>query len=82
MMIEAQMNGLPAVCSSYVSRDVKLADNVFFTADHAYDDPAAWSCLMEKALSAGRGDYREAVAAAGYDICREAKKLEELYRGV
>ena len=82
VMIEAQMNGLPAVCSSYVSRDVKLADNVFFTADHAYDDPAAWSCLMEKALSAGRGDYREAVAAAGYDICREAKKLEELYRGV
>lgn len=80
--MEAQMNGLPTVCSSYVPREVKLADNVFFADNDAYDNLAAWCRLLETALASGRGDYRAAVSQGGYDICQEAKKLEELYLDV
>ena len=79
VLIEAQANGLPAVCSSSVPREVKLADNIFFADDASYDNTAALCRLLETALAAGRGDYRASVERGGYDICREAKKLEELY---
>ena len=77
--IESQMNGLPTVCSPYVPYETKIADNVFFVPSVAYEDTSAWCEVLESALAAGRGDYRDVVANAGYDISREAKKLEELY---
>ena len=77
--MEAQANGLPVVCSSSVPQEVKLADNLFFADEDSYDSTVSWCRLLERALAAGIGDYRASVERGGYDICREAKKLEELY---
>ena len=77
--VEAQASGLPCVCSHKVSREVKLTDQLRFLPEESYTAPAAWCGVMEQALSVGRRDGRDAVCAGGYDIRRQARRLESLY---
>lgn len=77
--MEAQASGLPCVCSHKVSREVKLTDQLRFLPEESYTAPAAWCSVMEQALSVGRRDGRDAVCAGGYDIRRQARRLESLY---
>ena len=77
--VEAQASGLPCACSHKVPREVKLTDQLRFLPEESYTDPAAWCGVMEQALSAGRQDGRDAVRAGGYDIRRQARRLESLY---
>ena len=81
VVVESQVNGVPVVCSAQVPREVKLADNVLFIPEEHYEDSDSWCDMLEQALTIGRGDYEAEVIEAGYDICREAKKLEQLYLG-
>lgn len=77
--VEAQASGLPCVCSHKVPREVKLTDQLRFLPEESYTAPAAWCGVMEQALSVGRRDGRDAVCAGGYDIRRQARRLESLY---
>ena len=58
---------------------VKLTDQLRFLPEESYTAPAAWCDVMEQALSVGRRDGRDAVCAGGYDIRRQARRLESLY---
>ena len=78
-MIETQANGLPAVCSPFVSREVGLKDNVSFVNENDYENMEAWCSAIEKALNIGRLDDTTILTKAGYDIRQEAKKLEAIY---
>lgn len=78
--IEAQANGLPVICSGRISREVQVADNVFFTDEDAYENVTTWCSTIDAALRKGRTDNRQAMIRAGYDIHQEAGKLEKLYR--
>lgn len=78
-MIEAQANGLPAVCSPFVPKEVGLQRNVLFVAENDYENTEAWCSVIEKALDIGRLEDVTALTQAGYDIGQEAKKLEKIY---
>ena len=78
--VEAQANGLPCVCSNKVTGEVKLTNRLHFMPEEAYINPEAWCDVMERVLSDRRqDDATEFVRDAGYDIRREAKRLEFLY---
>lgn len=78
VLVEAQMNGLPCVASTEVPRAAGMTDQVEFLP---LDAPRAqWA---DRLLAAKRGDSmrcREQLAAAGYDITREAENLAAFYR--
>ena len=79
--VEAQANGLPCICSHKVPQEVKLTEQLHFMPAEFYMNPMAWCDVIERAVFNGRQDGYNAVCNAGYDIHREAKKLESLYFG-
>lgn len=79
IMIEAQANGIPAVCSPFVTRELSLQRNVLFVQKNNYENTDAWCLAIEKALDIGRLEDVTILAQAGYDIRQEAKKLEKIY---
>lgn len=79
VMIEAQANGLPAVCSPFVPREVGLQRNVLFVSKNDYENTEAWCSVIQKALDMGRLEDIATLNRAGYDIRLEAKRLEEIY---
>lgn len=79
VIIEAQANGLPAVCSPFVSQEVGLQKNVLFVPENDYENTDVWCSVIEKTLKVGRLEDVTALIQAGYDIRQEAKKLEEIY---
>lgn len=80
--VEAQVSGLPCICSHKVPQEVKITENLCFMPEFSYTDCVAWSCMMERKLATGRTDGATAAKMAGYDIYSEAKKLEMLYLNV
>jgi len=78
-LVEAQANGLRCVASDGITREADVTGNVEFVS---LDDPAVWA---EKIVSRRRVDaaglpaLREAIAASGYDMAREAGALTALY---
>lgn len=78
-MVEAQANGIPAVCSPYVTKELGLQKNVIFVQKKYYENTEAWCSVIEEALDIGRLSDVTALTQAGYDIYREAKKLEKIY---
>ena len=78
--IEAQANGLPIVCSGYVPKEVAVTNAVCFIDQSKYNDITAWCASIDAAIQKGRSDHCSAIKSAGYDICTEAKKLEEIYK--
>lgn len=79
VIIEAQANGLPAVCSPFVPREVGLHRNVLFVPESDYENTEAWCSVIEKTLDIGRLEDVAVLTQAGYDIRQEAKKLEKIY---
>lgn len=80
VIVEAQANGLPAVCSPFVSREVGLQSNVLFVPEKEYENEEVWCSVIEKALEVGRLEDETVLIQAGHDIRKEAKKLERIYR--
>jgi len=79
IMIESQANGIPAVCSPFVTRELSLQSNVLFVSENDYENTEAWCSAIEKALDIGRLEDVTALTQAGFDIRREAKNLEKIY---
>ena len=79
VIIESQTNGLPAVCSPFVPREVGLNRNVLFVHENDYVNTEAWCSVIDKALDNGRLEDVTTLLQAGYDIRQEAKKLEKIY---
>lgn len=79
IMIEAQANGIPAVCSPFVTKELGLQRNVLFVQENDYENTDAWCSVSEKALDIGRLEDIIILAQVGFDIRQEAKKLEKIY---
>ena len=79
IMIEAQANGIPSVCSPFVTRELGLKPNVLFVAENDYENTEAWCSVIENAIGIGRLADVTALAQAGFDIREEARKLEKIY---
>jgi glycosyltransferase involved in cell wall biosynthesis len=79
VLVEAQANGLPVVCSPFVTREAGIQSNVLFVAENDYENTEAWCSAIEKAIDIGRLEDITAIAQAGFDIRQEAKKLEKIY---
>lgn len=79
VIVEAQANGLPAVCSPFVTRNVGVHRNVLFVSEKDYENTEAWCAVLEKAIGIGRMEDVTFLSQAGYNIRQEAKKLEKIY---
>ena len=79
IMIEAQANGIPSVCSPFVTRELGLQQNVLFVPESDYENTETWSSVIEEAIDIGRLKDVTTLSKAGFDICREAIKLEDIY---
>lgn len=79
VIIEAQANGLPAVCSPFVPREVGLSRNVLFVSENDYENTESWCSTIQKAYDIGRFNEVGILAQTGYDICQEVQKLEIIY---
>ena len=76
--VEAQAADLPCVFSGSVTSEIGMLDKTRFVG--LEESPAAWADAIQAALAnEGRGDVRSIIAAHGYDISVEAKKLQERY---
>ena len=80
IMIEAQANGIPAVCSPFVTQELGLQQNVLFVPERDYENTEAWCSVIEKAIDIGRLEDVKTLTKAGYDIRQESKKLEKIYK--
>lgn len=80
-LIEQQANGLRCVISDNITREADKTGNLTFLS---LVDPACWADTIQKLPAADRKELSricgEKIAAAGYDIHREAAKLKEYYR--
>lgn len=75
--VEAQASGLPCLFSTHVTREASLGERVSFLPLGNAD---VWAKAALDSLSpADRARGARAVADAGFDICREAGRLEALY---
>lgn len=77
--IEAQCAGLHCLFSDRVPPEVRVTPNAQFLSlkTSAHD----WAFAAINLAGLKRGDLSQKVAAAGYDISEEAKKLAEYYIG-
>ena len=81
VVIEAQCSGLPCVVSTEVPKIAKLLDNVYFV--ELTDPTKNWVEKIQTAINnSNRKDYTKEISEKGYDINKEAKKLENYYLGV
>ena len=75
--VEAQAADLPCVISDAITPEVKATENVKFLG--LYDDPEVWADHILDIKPRARTDQAAALAASGYDIRTEAKRMQELY---
>ena len=80
IMIEAQANGVPSVCSPFVTRELSLQPNVLFVPEGDYENTEAWCFVIERALDIGRLEDTTNLTQAGFDIQKEAINLEKIYK--
>jgi len=77
--IEAQTAGLPCLFSDRVTDEVLLSPNARRISLDASDADWAKEILKENRSAADRASGSERIRRAGYDICEEARKLQDLY---
>lgn len=77
--VEAQAAGLPCLFSSSITREIGLTEKTLFLDLESGADAWAKKVVNLLSTSQGRKDMRQAISEKGYDICVEAKKLENLY---
>lgn len=78
-LVEAQSAGLPCLLSDRVTKETAVTDLVSFIP--LDDSPEAWAQKMQEAFKIERKSSNDQIIAAGYDIERNAKELEEIYLG-
>lgn len=77
-LVEAQASGLPCIVSDTITDEVNLTDNIEYID---LKNPASvWADHIFKFINFNRKDTSEQIRAAGYDIEKEAKKLEAFYQ--
>lgn len=78
-VVEAQANGLPCIISDRITAEVGVTELVSYESiDKSPEDWAA--LLMEKAVHVGeRRSHIEEIADAGFDVRRQAEKLQAYY---
>jgi len=76
--VEAQAADLPCIFSDSITREIGILDTAKFIS---LDAPVGeWADAVQRAMEyRERKNVREAIAARGYDIEVEAKKLQEAY---
>ena len=81
-VVEAQVSGLPCLVSDKVTREVGITKLVRY--ESIDESPECWADLMlEKALNMDeRRSYAKKIAEAGFDVKRQAQKLQEYYLGL
>lgn len=85
VLIEAQAAGLPCYVSNRVTKQVNLTGSVQFLP---IDDTTAWArCMTDMAERRAKTDrqqscerWQQLIAAAGYDVTRNADRLKRLYK--
>lgn len=76
--IEAQASGLYTIFSDTITKEVAITDRSVFVPLAA---PASqWAaCILKVAKKHERKNMEEEIRKAGYSICKEAKRLQNLY---
>lgn len=83
-LVEVQCNGIPIVVSDTVTEEIHLAKAYKILS--LSDSPDIWAeavCAWEPSGEEGcvsRSEARNLVEKAGYDITREAQKLDDFYK--
>ena len=82
VLVEAQANGLPCLVSDVIPDEVMLTPLV--EKEKLSGSSQRWAehlvrMLDEKKYDRKPDDYFEKIALAGYDITKEAKRLEDIY---
>ena len=81
VVMEAQNSGLPVYASDTISKEHKVTGLVDFLS--LKSGKTYWAeYILEDILKNQRRDYSSVIAAAGYDLGKEAEKLENFYRNV
>lgn len=76
--VEAQCSGLPVVCSDVVPPEAAVTELCSFMPLEA--SPGEWAeHILKQTEESSRISRSEQVAAAGYDIAKSARQLEEIY---
>ena len=79
VLIEAQANGLPELVSDKVTREMDVSDLIaFLPIDKGAD---IWAEEMSRVLvnTEQRAAYSHIIADAGYDIKKEAQRMQDYY---
>ena len=78
-VVEAQVSGLPCFVSDRVTGEVGITELVRY--ESIDESPEYWADLMvEKAIHLEeRRSHAEEIAEAGFDVKRQAQKLQEYY---
>ena len=76
-LLEAQVNGLPVIASDNIPKKAKVLDNFRFMSLN--DSPKKWALLINNMDKQRDLNGYKKVMNSGYDIRKEAKKLERLY---
>lgn len=78
VLIEAQISGLPCICSTEIPVEVKgIPEFEFVSLD---DNFKVWAdYILKFKNNTNRISYKKEFANKGYDITKEAKKLEKIY---
>ncbi len=80
-LLETQANGVPILASDRIPKENAISKKfVFLPIDENEETYRKWADAIAE-WKQKRVDGANAVAAAGYEITREAKKLEKLYNG-
>lgn len=78
VLIEAQISGLPCVCSTEIPNEVKGINEFKFI--NLNNDSKTWAdYILDLKNNAIRANYKNEFANKGYDIIKETKKLEKIY---
>ena len=77
VLIEAQCAGVQCIASEQVPRDAKITDQLLFIS--LSQKPEFWAEQALKLKTTFRTSHRQEAIQYGYDIKKEAEKLEEKY---
>ena len=78
VLVEAQISGLPCVCSTEIPSEVKgIPEFKFVNLDN---DSKIWAdYILDLKDNTNRASYKNKFANKGYDITKETIKLEKIY---